>query len=76
MSREMLLFIGGVFDGERRSVLYGDSVIAECPNSGRREVYAIIRLSGRSALLEVAVPMDKALDGDWVMDRLIKGYRP
>lgn len=69
--REVLL-LGGPADGERLTVLYGQTVKIR---KGEVEAdYYIARLAGSTKPFFVGVPPGRELDGDWVLDRLLTDY--
>lgn len=73
MSGRSVLLLGGTADGQRVTVLYGDTVIMGAP-LGDREFYHIVQLGGSTKRFEVGVIAGHHMDGDWIIDRLIRGY--
>jgi hypothetical protein len=67
-----ILLIGGRADGRNVTVLHGDSVIMH--GEDWREEYAIVRLAGSTKAFFVGVPRARALDGDWLIDKLLVAY--
>lgn len=70
-----ILLVGGAHDGQRVSVLYGDSVIMTHGGTGERELYDIVQLAGTSRRFAVGVAHPHVLDGDWLIERLLEGYQ-
>lgn len=68
-----VLLVGGPADGQRMTVLYGDSLIVRGP-VGEQALYMIAQLVGSKQTFHFGVPSDRALDGDWLIDQLRTRY--
>jgi len=71
----LTLLVGGKSNGKRVAILFGDSILMEDANSGEREVYRLVTLRGGTRTFDIAVPAERVLDGDWLIERLIEGYQ-
>jgi hypothetical protein len=71
--KRRIVSVGGRGDGLRGDVS-GTWFVAGSVSDGVVERYEIVRLRGSSRDFEVAVPVDKVLDGDWLIETLLAGY--
>jgi hypothetical protein len=73
MNARTILLLGGSADGRQVIVLHGTSVLVEA--QGKREFYEVAEMMGSTGPFFVGVPPDRVLDGDWIIQRLLDGYK-
>lgn len=69
-----VLLLGGAADRQVVTVLHGSSVIMGDPATGERQVYEVVYIRGITKEYALGVPSQHALDGEWVVQRLLADY--